>query len=390
MKTRRVFLRMLSLSSVSTALLFAAAISPASGAAVWSKASAAHATDATPRSAEDVQHGPQKVVVADGVFLFISPDIDGIEVDGNSIVVVNQRDLLVFDTNVLPSSARRVLGEIRKITDKPVRYVVNSHSHPDHWDGNEVYAREFPGVEIIASAETRRLMHDTMHVYGKTLQALSAAPDKEMEEALRTGRNSDGSALTDKDRHEYEDSLRIQREFMAEYGTMHPVLPSLAFGDALTLYRDGREFRVMHFVGNTQGDTAVYLPKEKILLTGDLLTAPIPFAADSHPRAWIESLKALARLDAEVIVPGHGALQRDKSYLQLVTESLQFVEDQVLEALERGMTLEETRKFVKFDALRPKFTHDDANLNAEFDGNFAGPIVRQVYDEATEQLELYQ
>ena len=390
MKTRRMFLRMLSLSNVSTALLFAAAISPTLGAAVWSKASATHTTGANPRSAEDAQHGPQKVVVAEGIFLFISPDIDGIEVDGNSIVVVNQRDLLVFDTNVLPSSARRVLGEIRKITDKPVRYVVNSHWHPDHWDGNEVYAREFPGVEIIASAETRRLMHDTMHVYGKTLQALSAAPDEEMQEALRTGKNSDGSALSDKDRHEYEDALRIQREFMAEYGAMHPVLPSLAFGDALTLYRDGREFRVMHFVGNTQGDTAVYLPKEKILLTGDLLTAPIPFAADSHPRAWIESLKALARLDADIIVPGHGALQRDKSYLQLVTESLQFVEDQVHEALERGMTLEETRKFVKFDALRPKFTHDDANLNAEFDGNFAGPIVRQVYDEATEELELYQ
>jgi cyclase len=390
METRRMLLRVLSLGGVSSALLFAGVVCPVAHAAISPKVSAGRAAASNPLSAEDVQHGPQKVVVADGIFLFISPDIDGIEVDGNSIVVVNRRDLLVFDTNVLPSSARRVLGEIRKITDEPVRYVVNSHWHPDHWDGNEVYAREFPGVEIISSAETRRLMHDTMHVYGKTLQALSVAPDKEMEEALRTGKNSDGSALADKDRHEFEDSLRVQREFMAEYGTMHPVLPSLAFGDALTLYRDGREFRVMHFVGNTQGDTAVYLPKEKILLTGDLLTAPIPFAADSHPRAWIESLKALARLDADVIVPGDGALQRDKTYLQLVTESLQFVEDQVHEALERGMTLDETRKFVKFDALRPKFTHDDANLNAEFDGNFAGPIVRQVYDEATEQLELYQ
>jgi glyoxylase-like metal-dependent hydrolase (beta-lactamase superfamily II) len=134
----------------------------------------------------------------------------------------------------------------------------------------------------------------------------------------------------------------------------------------------------------------VYLPKEKILLAGDLLTAPVPFGADSHPRSWIESLKTLERLDADVIILGHGEAQHDKKYLQLLRESLESVTDQVHEALRRGMTLEETRKFVKFDTIRPKFTHDDANLNAEFDGNFATPIVRQVYDEATEELELYQ
>jgi len=106
---------------------------------------------------EEVKTGPQKIAIADGIFLFISPDQDPLEVNGNSIVVVNEHDVLVFDTNVLPSSARAVLAEIRKITDKPVRYVVNSHWHPDHWDGNEVYAKEFPDLEIIASSETRRL-----------------------------------------------------------------------------------------------------------------------------------------------------------------------------------------------------------------------------------------
>lgn len=344
----------------------------------------------TASRAEEAKRGPEKVAIAEGIFLFISPDQDDIEVDGNSIVIVNEHDVLVFDTNVLPSSAHAVLGEIRKITDKPVRYIVNSHWHPDHWDGNEVYAKEFPNVEIIASAETRRLMQNTMNVYGKTLQALAAAPTKDMEEQVRSGKNSDGTPLTENDRHDIEDTLRQEKAFMAEYDSMHPVLPTLAYDDKLTLYHGGREFRVMDFVGNTAGDTAVYLPKEKVLLAGDLLTAPVPFAAGSHPSAWIESLKALGRLDAEVIIPGHGAAQHDKNYLQLVTDTLQSVIDQVHEALRRGMTLEETRKFVKFDEIRPKFTHGNADLNAEFDANFATPIVRQVYDEATEELELYQ
>ena len=339
---------------------------------------------------EEVKTGPQQIAIADGVFLFISPDQDPLEVDGNSIVVVNEHDVLVFDTNVLPSSARAVLAEIRKITNKPVRYVVNSHWHPDHWDGNEVYAKEFPNVEIIASAETRRLMENTMNVYGKTLQAIIAPANKDMEEQLRTGKGSDGKPLAEKDRHDIEDTFRKEKTFMAEYEEMHPALPTLTYDNKITLYHGGREFRVMHFVGNTAGDSAVYLPKEKILLAGDLLTAPVPFGADSHPRSWIESLKTLERLDVDVIIPGHGEAQRDKKYLQLVRESLESVTDQVHEALRRGMTLEETRKFVKFDTIRPKFTHDDANLNAEFDGNFATPIVRQVYDEGTEELELYQ
>ena len=339
---------------------------------------------------EEVKTGPRKIAIAEGIFLFISPDQDPLEVDGNSIVVVNEHDVLVFDTNVLPSSARAVLAEIRKITDKPVRYVVNSHWHPDHWDGNEVYAKEFPNVEIIASAETRRLMENTMNVYGKTLLAIVAPANKDMEEQLRTGKGSDGKPLAEKDRHDIEDTFRKEKAFMAEYEGMHPALPTLTYDDKITLYHGGREFRVMHFVGNTAGDSAVYLPKEKILMAGDLLTAPVPFGADSHPRSWIDSLKTLERLDVDVIIPGHGEAQRDKKYLQLVRESLESVTDQVHEALHRGMTLEETRKFVKFDTIRTKFTHDDANLNAEFDGNFATPIVRQVYDEATEELELYQ
>ena len=283
-----------------------------------------------------------------------------------------------------------MLAEIRKITDKPVRYVVNSHWHPDHWDGNEVYAKEFPDLEIIASSETRRLMENTMNVYGKTLLAIVAPANKDMEEQLRTGKGSDGKPLAEKDRHDIEDTFRKEKTFMAEYEGMHPALPTLSYDNKVTLYHGGREFRVMHLVGNTAGDSVAYLPKEKILLAGDLLTAPVPFGADSHPRSWIESLKTLERLDVEVIIPGHGEAQRDKKYLQLVRESLESVTEQVHEALRRGMTLEETRKFVKFDTIQPKFTHDDANLNAEFDGNFATPIVRQVYDEATEELELYQ
>ena len=322
--------------------------------------------------------GPQKTEIAAGVYQFVSPDIAG-NVNGNSVAIVTERDILVFDTDLLPSSAHDVLQEIRKLTRKPVRYVVNSHWHPDHSGGNEIYVREFPDLEIIATSDTRRLMENTMAVYVKTLEY----------EAALAFQNVDDKTLTAKDREELQAQRQQEDSFLAEYKSAHPKLPTLTFDDTLTLYHGGREFQLMHLVGHTSGDLALYLPVERILLTGDLLAYPVPFCADSHPSRWISSLETLSRLNATTIIPGHGEAQHDQAYLNLVLNSLQTIHGQVQAALRRGLTLKETLQSVNLDAIRLKFTHDDPELNASFDGNFT-PIVRQMYDEDTEGLELYQ
>jgi cyclase len=332
--------------------------------------------------------GPKPVQVASGIYQFMSPEVAG-NVEGNSVAVINDRDILVFDTNLLPASAQKVLTELRKITPKPVRYAANSHWHPDHSGGNEMYAKAFPDLEIIATESTRRLMENTMAVYIKTLQFESAQASEEIKKDLQSGTSADGKSLTPESRRELQSQLQSQEQFLTDYKATRMTLPTLTFGNNLTLYHGGREFRFMHFVGHTGGDMAVFLPAEKVLLAGDLLAYPVPYCADSHPAAWIASLETLLRLDARVIVPGHGEAQHDQTYLILVLDSLRTIEKQVHEALRRGLTLVETQKAVNLDPVRVRFTHNDAQLNESFDGNFA-PIVRQMYDEATEGLELYQ
>lgn len=332
--------------------------------------------------------GPASVELASGIYQFLSPDIAG-NVDGNSVAIVTDQDVVVFDTTLLPATAQSVIGELRQLTAKPVRYVVNSHWHPDHSGGNETFALAYPNLDIIASQDTRRLMQQTMGVYVRTLEFEANQANQEIEKELKSGKATDGKPLTDSDRSDLRSQLTMERRFLSEYRAMHARLPTMTFGDSLTLYHGGREFRLMHLVGHTAGDTVLYLPAEKVLLTGDLLAYPVPFCADSHPTAWIASLEALLQLDAQVIVPGHGRAQSDQAYLRLVLESLQWVGAQVHAALARGLTLAETQKAVNLDAVRVKFTHDDPDLNAAFDGNFA-PVIRQFYDEATEGLENYQ
>lgn len=331
---------------------------------------------------------PKVVELAPGIVQFISPDLAG-NVDGNSVAIVADRDVVLFDATILPATAEAVLNQLRHLTPKPVRYLVNSHWHPDHAGGNDEIAKAYPDLEIIASQRTRELMQDTASVYVKTLEFETAQANQEIDKELKSGKTSEGRRLASKDREELHTQTTLGERFLAEFRATPSKLPSLTFDDRLTLFHGGRELRFLRLPGHTAGDVAVFLPAEKVLLAGDLLSYPVPFCADSHPSAWIASLETLSRLDARIIVPGHGDAQLDSSFLQLVLDSLRVIQQQVRDALHRGLTLQQTQRAINLATIRTKFTHDDPDLNATFDGNFA-PIVRQFYDEATEGLEQYQ
>src|SRR4029079_15484986 len=100
---------------------------------------------------------PAKTEVAPGIFLFSRPGYGDVGLDGNSIVVTSRDGVLVFDTNGTPAASAAVLSEIRKLTTQPVRWIVNSHWHWDHWYGTESYQRAFPDVRIVAHEKTRVL-----------------------------------------------------------------------------------------------------------------------------------------------------------------------------------------------------------------------------------------
>src|SRR5438128_9147884 len=117
------------------------------------------------------QYAPVSIArteLAPGIFQFTVAS-DGYVEQLNSVAIVNDVDVLVFDTTTRPSTAEQIIAEIRKITDKPVRFVVNSHWHPDHWSGNQAYAAAFPGLEIIATEKERDLMLNMTSLWPKLL-----------------------------------------------------------------------------------------------------------------------------------------------------------------------------------------------------------------------------
>src|SRR5499427_7046644 len=109
------------------------------------------------RRAEAVLFEYQTAKLADGIYAFIAPESKTPFVSGNSLAVVGSDGVLVVDSTNVPSLARRMIGDIRKLTDKPVRVLVNTHWHPDHLMGNAAYQEAFPGVNIVSTRAMREI-----------------------------------------------------------------------------------------------------------------------------------------------------------------------------------------------------------------------------------------
>jgi glyoxylase-like metal-dependent hydrolase (beta-lactamase superfamily II) len=163
--------------------------------------------------------------------------------------------------------------------------------------------------------------------------------------------------------------------------------PTLIFNDKLDIDLGNREVQVKHLGrGNTPGDTIVYLPKEKILVAGDLLVYPIPYTYDGYPAEWVQTLQNLAHLDADVIVPGHGPVLHDKVYLTLVTGLLASAVNQLNARIRQighpGFhTVDDVRVSIDLTPFRQKFAGDDKDLQAEFD-DMTGHLVKIAFNEA--------
>jgi len=158
------------------------------------------------------------------------------------------------------------------MTAQPVRYVVNSHWHWDHWYGTEVYARAFPDVRIISQEKTRRMMMGPALEFNRPgietqLPAYSTARDE--------GRGSGSGDSAGPGRARAQTPSRDRSVLPRSEEERPHTFPNLTFSDELTLYLGGREIRVLHYDrAVTPGDALIYLPKERVLITGICWSIP--------------------------------------------------------------------------------------------------------------------
>jgi cyclase len=325
--------------------------------------------------------------LADGVYAIEHTDFNDGNPSGNTTVIIGDRVVFVVDSSYRPSFAHEDIAQIRQWTNKPVGYLLNTHFHDDHNKGNKTYMDAFPSMAIIAQEETKKdmdLIQPGNIERGPRQLAATIA-------AFKQGKDSSGRTLTEDEKKQVQDLLPELEQLLAEFKTVVYQSPTLTFTDKLDIDIGNQEVQVKHLGrGNTPGDTIVYLPKEKILVAGDLLVHPIPYTFDGYPAEWVETLQRMSQLDTVTIVPGHGPVLHDKAYLYLVRDLYKSAVEQVRAQIRCCIghpgfhTLEEIKSSIDLTPFRAKFAGTDKDLQAAFD-DMTGSLLKVTYNEAAQR-----
>lgn len=320
--------------------------------------------------------------VAEGVYLFTATPYADVGLSGNSVAIVSDDGVLVFDSNATPETAATVLAEIRKLTSKPVRYLVNSHWHWDHWGGNQTYQAAFPALQIITHEKTRELMltvEPRWNDKGLKQDLPQFLDGLEKQIAAAKAKNTSPERIK-----AAEERLAVDRNFLAQKLALHKTYPNVTFSGFMTIMLGGREIQVLHAQAITTGDTYLYLPKEKILITGDILLTPYPFGiGGTYPSEWLSTLEKFAALAPNVIIPGHGDAETNIDFLRGNIALFQEVIRQVKADKAKGMTAEQTMEALdKQNAeLAAKIGIKDPDTAAAFKDYFLDVFVKRAYRE---------
>lgn len=238
--------------------------------------------------------------------------IDGDGVDSNTTIIITNEGVIVIDTRPTPMEARKVLENIRELTDLPIVYTINTHYHGDHTFGNQVFKNS------------------------KTIIAHKNVRDR----LVKSG----------------QDHLSLFKTFgLPGMDEVKVTPPNVVYEKGMEIWLGEYHLQLLfHGKGHTDGDTIIYLDQLRTVITGDLVfNKKIPYMADAYIDEWIESLKYIELLKNETVIPGHGAIGGRPTVIAM-KHYLMDLKGLVLEQLDNNKSLKDTQEVVE-PILRKKY-----------------------------------
>jgi glyoxylase-like metal-dependent hydrolase (beta-lactamase superfamily II) len=323
--------------------------------------------------------------LSEGVYAAIRKQPPLFSFDPNNVFIINDDDVIVVDANASLAATKELLAALRKLTGKPVKYVINTHWHDDHIVGNQIWRDAFPGVEFIGHASTLKDRPTTGDANRRGMLEGGKAYAARLRGLVEQNKSLAGAPVTEEERVNYLGDVAWLERALAEAPGVQIIPPTLTVEDRLTLRRGDRTIDIRHLGrGHTGADLIVHLPREGVLITGDLVVWPIPLiGSTSYPAAYSATIEKLLTLQANVIVPGHGPVMRDQEYIKLLSRLLISLKEQTAAAVARGETLEQTRKSVNLTEFRRLLAGDSALKRILFGDYVSGAGVAAAFREAT-------
>jgi len=322
--------------------------------------------------------------VTKGVWLLTEPKFQ-LQPIGN-VTVIEQRDgLVLVDAGGSPGAGRRIVAMVKSLSPKPVKAVIISQWHGDKPQGLTEILKAWPNARTISTAATQAHLVDP-----KTMNT-PAAPDakrnadfqKQVHDEIEYMQKAEAKAATDSERQGYHTAIRMLRQYAPDMDGALTISTKEGFTDHLLLADPERPAEAL-FLGraNTDGDAVVWLPKQKILVAGEIVILPFPYGFESYLSDWLATLGKLRAIPFRTLIPGHGMPQTDRAQIDRLERTLKDVRAQVAPLAAQGLTLEQVQAKVDLGADAKLFVGSDPWLNRWFKAFFADPIVASAYKEA--------
>ena len=289
-------------------------------------------------------HRFEKVI--DGVYYATASGT--MNVGANSPIIVSGDETLVIDSEITPAAARALVADLKAITDKPVRYVVDSHYHYDHSHGNQIFMKD---AQVIGHDNTRTRMQGNVLEQYTYLNSVKPIPDRVAGLRQRIAQESDPQQ-----KKALEQQVANALAYLEQVKETRVTPPAVTFDKTMTIVKGGREMRLLFLGrGHTDTDVVVYLPRERIVCTGDLMESVVSYMGDSFPEDWIATLERLKALDFDTVMPGHGVVFHGKGKIDAFQKYLRDVITQATAMKKQGLSADEAAQKIDVTAYKNEF-----------------------------------
>lgn len=307
---------------------------------------------------------------------------------GNVAIIEQSDSIVLVDSGVSHGWGVRVVEAVRRISRKPVSAVVITHWHGDHPLGLTAIREAWPDVEIISTVATR----DRISTEDNGVPAVPRQRDLEYEaqrvatlEGYAEGvlATANDASLSAEERAGWARARSALPIRAADVPGTYVIVPNRTFTDSLTL-PDRQTPVEIRFEGraNTEGDAIVWLPHQRVLIAGDIVVWPIPYNFNIQVEDNIRTLERLRAYDFATVVPGHGVVLRDKTYLDRLIAFNRDVQTQTAALAAQGLSLEDVTARVELETHARAFAGDDPWLRVWFRDYAANPLIESAYQEA--------
>jgi len=330
----------------------------------------------------------QSYAIADHVHLLRQGAGFHVEVIGNVTVVEQTDGLVLIDAGGSPGAGRRVVELVRGISPKPVKAIVITHWHGDHHFGLSEVLKEWPKAMVIAtaSAESNR---NNKGLPAHPDPAFDAAQKVNFDRLIKGFTDQSQAARNQTERTRFAAEAHEEQLYSEDFRGISIRYANVTFTDRMSLLDNAATVEIM-FLGktHTDGDAVVWLPKQRVIATGDAVVSPIPFWRSAYPVEWISVLEKIKAFGYTVLIPGHGLPETDTAYVDTLIATLHDVNTQVAAFAGKGLSLDETQAGVDFSPLVKALAGDDLTLAEQVKSNWSN-VVACSYDEA-KQIPIVQ